>query len=96
MRTSTFMSMQYGFPQYEILVAPLCCQTRHAHGADIAGPNVSREANSSDKDVFQQYCVTPVEQHLKIGAYLVVCTGARPVCESQHHPRQRTVDCQGQ
>jgi hypothetical protein len=25
-----------------------------------------------------------------------VFTGARPVGKSQHHPRQRTVDCQGQ
>jgi hypothetical protein len=48
MTTSTFMSLQYDFLQYEILDNPLCCQTQHAHGADIAGPNVSREANSSD------------------------------------------------
>jgi hypothetical protein len=42
------MSMQYDLPQYELLNDPLCCQTPHAHGADIAGPNVSREANGSD------------------------------------------------
>ena len=29
-------------------------------------------------------------------AHLVVLTGARPVGKSQHHPPQRTVDCQGQ
>ena len=50
----------YGFPQYKILVNPLYCQTPHAHGADMAGPNVSCEANSSDAHgyAFQQYCVT--------------------------------------
>jgi hypothetical protein len=48
MTTSTFMSIQYDFPQYEILDDPLCCQTPHAHGADIAGQSVSRDANSSD------------------------------------------------
>ena len=42
------MSMKYDFPQYEILDDPLCRQTQHAHGADIAGPNVSHGANSSD------------------------------------------------
>ena len=86
--------MQYDFPQYGILVDPLCCQTPHANGADIAGPNVSREAYS--RCTFQQYCVTPVGQLLKNSAYLVVCTGAQPVGESQHHPQQRRVDCQGQ
>ena len=40
------MSLQYNFPQYEILDL-LCCQPPHAQGADIAGPNVSCEANSS-------------------------------------------------
>jgi hypothetical protein len=39
---------QYDYPKYEILDDPLCCQTQNAHGADIARPNVSREANSSD------------------------------------------------
>uniref|UniRef100_A0A674DP51 Ubiquitin carboxyl-terminal hydrolase n=1 Tax=Salmo trutta TaxID=8032 RepID=A0A674DP51_SALTR len=57
MRTSTFLSMQYGFPQYEILVHPLCCQTQHSHGADIAVPNVSREANSMLSLVIHRYLV---------------------------------------